>query len=360
MDHPTNTGNETRPVPTIHLDAAEMAILLLLGRRPATLADLAHSTWLDPSQLYLVLGRLVHRWLAEQSGAHYGLTRSGMLLSSKIRAVVDAMGEGQGSDDEKRARRGEPPPGPTRDTLERVEDLLKEAYWNPAHLSGASSAVIPVGETGNTRIDQELGDLSAMAMTMEKFIDFFESHSLEGVPQEALDSLGDLLHAELTCDISLNFLHGWSQYRRIIEEAQWVHGVSSFATPDIAEVIGKRVLGGVRVVLIITPDLADTILKEPYLEMARDLWRYRNLKFRVSRIPIRIGLTVTDKALSFGLFTRSGQTYDAVYDLVSRSPESLLWGERLFAYYREHSDPLPGYMIKSALSSLLRGDIREK
>lgn len=94
MDKMTDTGNETRPLPlTLHLDAADMTILMVLSQRPATLGDLARSTLLDPSQLYIVVGRLVHRWLAEQSGAHYGLTRSGMLLSEKIRAVVVAMGE---------------------------------------------------------------------------------------------------------------------------------------------------------------------------------------------------------------------------------------------------------------------------
>jgi len=244
--------------------------------------------------------------------------------------------------------------------MERVEHLLKESHRESVSLSAATNAAADAGESGNSWILPEIGDLYTMAMTMEKFIDFFESHSLEGVPQDALDSLGDLLHAELTCDISRDFVHGWSQYRQIVEEARWIHGISSFSTPDIAKAIGKKVLEGTKVVLIITPDLVHTLLEGPYLEMAKDLWRYRNLKFRVSRIPVRIGLTVTDKALSFGLFTRSGHTYDAVYDLVSRSPESLGWGERLFAYYVEQSEPLPRYIIKTAVASLFPGDIQEK
>lgn len=357
MDKMTDTGNETRPLPlTLHLDAADMTILMVLSQRPATLGDLARSTLLDPSQLYIVVGRLVHRWLAEQSGAHYGLTRSGMLLSEKIRAVVVAMGEGRVFAEGEIERNEESSPSHSMSIMERVEDLLKEAHRNAVFPSAAPNAAARFGESGNALNVPEIVDLYTMAMTMEKFIDFFESHSLEGVPSYALESLGNLVQAELITDISCNFSHGWSRYRQILKEAAWIHGVSPFAAPDIADAIGERVIHGLKVELVITPELADSILKEPYLEIARNLFRYRNLKFRVSRIPVRIGLTVTDKALSFGLFSRSGHTYDAVYDLVSRSPESLEWGERLFAYYLEHSDPFPKYIIKDALSSLLSED----
>jgi len=361
MDPMKNTGDEPRPVPlTIPLDAADMTILMVLGQRPATLGDLSRLTWLDPSQLSLVAGRLVHRWLAEQSGAHYCLTRSGTLLSEKIRAVLDGMGERPEFADGEIERTGKSSPYLSRGVMERVEDLLMEAHRNAVTPSATPNHAAHVDESGTARIVPGIGDLYSMAVTMEKFIDFFESHSLDGVPSDALESLGNLARAELISDISANFSHEWSRYRQILEEAAWIHGVSPFATPEIADAIGERVIHGLKVVLVITPDLAHTILKEPYLEIARNLFRYRNLKFRVSRIPVRVGLTVTDKALSFGLFSRSGQVYDSVYDLICSSPESLEWGERLFSYYLEHSDPLPKYIIKDALSSLLSEDDQEK
>ncbi|MCU0632924.1 MAG: DUF1724 domain-containing protein [Methanolinea sp.] len=365
MDHPTRPGEVTATAPSLHFDAADISLIVALYQGPATLPEIARSSWLEESQVSLILERLIHRWVAGRSGEYYLLTRSGQLLGLKIHAFLEAMSRYQpgcgGQALWERARnKGVKSLSSSKHLMEWVEGQVNDT---PNNAGASSVTLLPSlhrGKEPPSRFIRELADLRAMVRTMERFIDFFESHSLEGIPQSALESLGDLVHAELICDISCNFLHRWEKYLRILQESRWIHGVSAFATPHIADAIGERVREGVKVILVITPELAEDLLKEPYLEMARHLWEYRNLKFRVSRVPIRVGLTVTDKALSFGLFTRSGQIYDSVYDLVCRSPESLEWGERLFLYYVEHSDPLPKYVFKTAFSSLFGRDTEKQ
>ncbi|OPX72274.1 MAG: hypothetical protein A4E40_00738 [Methanoregulaceae archaeon PtaU1.Bin059] len=50
----------TLPLP-IHLDAADMTVLMALVQRPAMSGYLARSIWLDPSHIYLAAGRSAHR-----------------------------------------------------------------------------------------------------------------------------------------------------------------------------------------------------------------------------------------------------------------------------------------------------------
>jgi predicted transcriptional regulator len=57
--------------------------------------------------------------------------------------------------------------------------------------------------------------------------------------------------------------------------------------------------------------------------------------------PLRIGITVTDKHLSFGLNKKETNSYDSSADMYSGDPRALAWAERLFQYYKERSAQLP-------------------
>ncbi|MDD1717179.1 MAG: DUF1724 domain-containing protein, partial [Methanoregulaceae archaeon] len=53
-----------------------------------------------------------------------------------------------------------------------------------------------------------------------------------------------------------------------------------------------------------------------------------------------VGLTVTDKYISLGLFKTDGKLYDSSSDLFSGNAPAVKWGEDLFRYYRERSQLL--------------------
>jgi predicted transcriptional regulator len=54
--------------------------------------------------------------------------------------------------------------------------------------------------------------------------------------------------------------------------------------------------------------------------------------------PLRVGITVTDKALSLGLYKKDGITYDTTTDLFSADPRAITWGEGLFSFYRNRAE----------------------
>jgi predicted transcriptional regulator len=64
---------------------------------------------------------------------------------------------------------------------------------------------------------------------------------------------------------------------------------------------------------------------------------YSNFSVWVTGEKLRVGLTVTDKYLSLGLFKKDTNLYDSSTDLFSSNPRAVGWGENLFRYYKERS-----------------------
>jgi predicted transcriptional regulator len=67
---------------------------------------------------------------------------------------------------------------------------------------------------------------------------------------------------------------------------------------------------------------------------------FPNFMVWVTNEKLQVGLTVTDKYLSLGLFKKDDQLYDSSTDLFSQDPHAVVWGENLFRYYKERSTKL--------------------
>jgi predicted transcriptional regulator len=67
---------------------------------------------------------------------------------------------------------------------------------------------------------------------------------------------------------------------------------------------------------------------------------YPNFSVWVTTEKLRVGLTVTDKYLSLGLFKKDTNLYDSSSDLFSSDPRAVEWGENLFRYYEGRSTRL--------------------
>ncbi|HML05283.1 MAG TPA: transcriptional regulator FilR1 domain-containing protein, partial [Methanobacterium sp.] len=78
-----------------------------------------------------------------------------------------------------------------------------------------------------------------------------------------------------------------------------------------------------------------------------------NLNLWVLNGEVEIAFTVTDKFLSLGLYTDNG-VYDASKDLISEDPRAILWGNKLFKYYREKSDKIELKRLYKILSHLIK------
>jgi len=301
-----------------------LLLLLLLGTRPASVRELSTVTGIGPDELRETLALLDERWLITQAGETAHLLFPGQvivrklcdLLESHYRAVTVEGGRAQ------------------------IRALLAEfpglrIISDPVVCKAQRTLFL---ETGGSRSpDPDVEDLYRTMITMIRFGHFFETHAYDTLPVFVLERIGDLYTAELVYDFAVDFSHSHRHFIDILRRARHIHGISGYATPNIAAAMAKVVLLGREVELIITPDLALELSKEPYMRFLAQLRRCHNLRFRISPIPIAVGITVTDRCLSFGLATRGGQHYDATYDLVSSDPAAIAWGEQFFQYYHERS-----------------------
>jgi predicted transcriptional regulator len=190
-----------------------------------------------------------------------------------------------------------------------------------------------------TAVAAEMERVTATFAAVMRHRDFWNSHSIDHLPEFAIHAFGDLADAEIIRDNPTNYLLNYEHYLSLLAKAAYVHGFSAMANPSISDAIGARAMAGIPIELIVSPELAYQLYQKPYREKVALLSTVKHLQFRVTDLPIPMGLTVTDRCISAKLFGRDG-VYDMQNGLFCTSPEAREWGERLFAYYKEHSVPM--------------------
>ncbi len=194
-------------------------------------------------------------------------------------------------------------------------------------------SLTPLGKIVATRV-------SGFVMIMggiERHREFWSSHDLTGLPEEFLACIGDLQEAEIKLDTQVDIHLVFSHYLKIVKEAAYIHGISSVMSPGLVEVLTERIIAGTPVELVVSEDVIPYLNQEPYREFSKIVAPYPNFKIWVTKGPLKVGLTVTDKYLSLGLFKIDGKLYDSSSDLFSGEKKAIEWGEGLFNYYRDRS-----------------------
>jgi predicted transcriptional regulator len=165
------------------------------------------------------------------------------------------------------------------------------------------------------------------------------NHDIEYIPKALLSNLGDLSDSILVESEPTDLFKPFENYNNILLESDDIKGLSPIFRLDLVESIQKRVENGADVELIFTSDVLTKLLSTVDPECLPDLENYisrDNLKIWQIDNEVKIAFTVTDKFLSLGLFSSTGE-YDSTKDLVSDDPDALAWGNRLFDYYKAKS-----------------------
>jgi predicted transcriptional regulator len=301
------------------------------------------------------LRQLRYRWIVDQDENGYTLTNNGALLALRLRNLCGTLHR-------TRCGRGAHGLQSMPALFEEVQDDLIgitrpdsiHALRDPG--SGRDETRAWLAERGFFAVTDGAASLSAEGAEMlesiercirtfeviERFNSFFQIHSLDGMPESALATIDDLICADLICDVPVNFEQGLAYFYDVIRKADRLHGVSTWFLPQIAETIWERVTAGAEIELVITPELAGALWEEEIVKKGRDPAAFPTFRLYVSTVPVTVGLTVTDSALSFGLCNPDG-TYDTVHDLVGRTEGAVRWGERLFRHYKEQAVPIEDF-----------------
>ncbi len=171
--------------------------------------------------------------------------------------------------------------------------------------------------------------------------EFWATHDIEGIPHPFLHEIGELFDSEIKFDTTDNMFHVYSNFVKVLREGSYIHGISSVMSPEIADVIGERIVAGIPVDLIVNRSIVEGLSKEPFASKLQMLQPFKQFHIWVTDEPLRVGITVTDKHLSFGLNKKETNVYDSSADMVSTNPKAIAWAERLFNHYKERSTQLP-------------------
>ena len=194
----------------------------------------------------------------------------------------------------------------------------------------------PLGQVLTTRIIDFMTTLGVI----RKHKEFWGNHDISGIPPEFLSDIGKLFESQIVHDTTEDVIHVYTLFLKIIREADYIYGASSVMSPGLAEALSGRIREGTTVELIVNEEAAEKLQLEPYASEMKDLLSYSNFRVMVAQVPFRIGLTVTDKCISLGLFKADGKMYDSGSDLYSDNPQAITWGEQLFKFFRDQSEEI--------------------
>lgn len=194
-------------------------------------------------------------------------------------------------------------------------------------------AVTPIGKILATKI----GDLVMTLGELMQHRDFWATHDIEGIPQPFLSQIGDLISTDVKYDTTDNMFHVYTHFVSILQQAGYIHGISSVMNPQIADVLSERVVAGIPVELVVNRSVAEGLMQEPFVSKMKELRPYGHFKIWLIDEPLHLGITVTDKHLSLGLNKKVSAVYDSSADMYSSDPRARDWAERLFRYYRDRA-----------------------
>ena len=193
--------------------------------------------------------------------------------------------------------------------------------------------ITPIGRILATKI----GDFVMTIGEIMQHREFWAAHDIEGIPQPFLSQIGSLIGSDLKYDTTDNMFHVYTHFVTILQQAEYIHGISSVMSPQVADVLAERIVAGIPVELIVNRSVAEGLMQEPFLSRIQQLRPYENFKIWMVDEPLHLGITVTDKHLSLGLNNKANAVYDSSADMYSSDPQARDWAENLFRYYQSRA-----------------------
>ncbi len=253
-----------------------------------------------------------------------GIFRSGILMQ-----VLIALGSGEKTLAELRSVTG----SSSQSLIPRIRQLESFHY---VESKPGRYALTPLGEI----VVPEIGRLVRLMAGIRRHGDFWIDHDIACIPEPFRKSLGDLYDATVLCAVAEDILNVHTHFLQVLDRAERIHAVSSITSYDHADTLRRLALRGTPIELVVPRTLAEKMMASSYAHMQDDLVGIDTFALYISPEPIRLGMTVTDTALSLGLYKRDSEIYDLAADLTSRDRRAVSWGEQVFQYYKKGAEKL--------------------
>ncbi|MGB9213330.1 MAG: winged helix-turn-helix domain-containing protein, partial [Halobacteriota archaeon] len=187
-------------------------------------------------------------------------------------------------------------------------------------------------------VTRKFEELNAAITTLSQNKEFWLDHDLSDIPKHLLDKIGSLADSTVLTSTPTDLFKSFSTLYTLLQNSKEIRAISPIFVEDMTAQFVKLVDKNIDIELIFTPDVLDATLRSADrkgLEKALE----SNLKLFKTENQPNFACTVTDYFLILGFFRPDG-SFDWSTALLSYSPEALEWGQELFAYYVEKTEPI--------------------
>ncbi len=210
--------------------------------------------------------------------------------------------------------------------LEKQDLILKE---------GDSFFLSEIGKIMTLKLE----DMIKTSVSLKKFQKLWINHKIDAIPPELLMEIGDLSNSELIESDNIDVFKPHGTYVQKVLQSKEIKGASPIFYDDYTKIFKSLVYNDIKVDLILTEDILNKTTEslDEGINDLKELIATGNLTLWKLKGDIKIAFTVTDNFLSFGLFIEKG-AYDITKNLISEHNDAIIWGNKLFEYYRQKSE----------------------
>jgi len=194
----------------------------------------------------------------------------------------------------------------------------------------------PIGRIFTKKIQ----DIILFKSVIKKHNKFWDQHYTQAIPDEFFSYIGDLYNSEIITDTNTDIFNVYFNFLKIIQESEEIYILSPISSPAHIDAVLKRIKEGAYVETLVGKDLIGHLSKSPLFDKIYELASHTKSKILVLDEMPRLGLTVTNKYVSLGLFKNDGITYDTTTDLFSADPMAVSWGHTLYQHFRAEATEL--------------------
>ena len=231
----------------------------------------------------------------------------------------------------------------------RLSDLRREVNANAPNTSAKSKdlegmglverkeGVYSISEWGQL-IRDNLSDSIQLIAVHEKFREYWDTHSIAGIPKELRKELDVYLKAELIKPKKENITYAEDHFVELlytIEKRFW--GLTPVFRPEYIGPIMAAVKKGADVILILQSDLIKSVLDLVPPEAKKALLTFKNLKIYSTDEDLKLGLVVSEKFCTIGFESKISESTFMDMNPESFDPKTIEWETKLFEYYKKQA-----------------------
>ena len=156
-------------------------------------------------------------------------------------------------------------------------DLIRE--------SGYEYTLTPNGKI----LAHKIREFIRVISMFDRHKDYWNSHSLENLPEYAISTIHELYEIVLVQDTAENPFKNYQNWIRTIADAEYLYSISNYVVSSVSDALFTHFMEGLPGEVILTSEVAKKLYKERYIRQTKQLELCPNFKLLVVDIHLLYG-----------------------------------------------------------------------